>query len=99
MTPKPQAVLGVQLEPAGLLLTVIASGGPAEKAGLLKGDVLQKVDGAPVSTMADLLANLRMHKPGEKVTVTLMRKGEPVEIAVTLGEPAPSEDKGSYKAR
>lgn len=70
---------------AGALVTVVDPGGPAEAGGMLVGDVVVAVDGEPVSTMAEMVAAVRRHEPGEAVAVDVIRGGEPVACHVTLG--------------
>lgn len=59
---------------------------PAEKAGLRAGDVIVAVDNDPVTpgrSLADLIARYR---PGDKVTLTVRRGNETLELRVRLGE-------------
>lgn len=69
-------------------VTVIApvKGAPAERAGVLPGDVILKVDGESVEGMTLDDAVIRMRgDPGTEVTVTVLHKGdvEPVDITMT----------------
>jgi S1-C subfamily serine protease len=74
--------------------------GPAKKAGIeggdtevtilgqqlqLGGDVITKVDGKPVSTMEDVIKVVDSKKPGDSVTVTILRSGKEKQIKVKLG--------------
>ncbi|MFM7029619.1 MAG: S1C family serine protease [Micrococcales bacterium] len=59
--------------------------GPAEKAGLKKGDVVTEFNGKPVATASDLTADVRAEAPGSKVTLTVLRAGTTLKITVTLG--------------
>ena len=56
----------------------------ASKAGLRAGDVILALGGRKVQTVEDLLAALRLHKPGDRVRVTVWRDGKKLEIDVTL---------------
>jgi serine protease Do len=63
---------------------------PAEKAGIEPGDVIIAIDGAPVDRVAQLQRVIRVHKPGETVSVDVMRYGQKHSYKVKLAE-APSE--------
>lgn len=77
--------VGVSLEQVGNVCKVISpiSGGPAEKAGVLSGDVVVQVDGADVSTMALVeIAALLRGKEGTKVNMTVMRGSKQLTFAL-----------------
>jgi S1-C subfamily serine protease len=83
------AVQPVQLpEPLGLGLVVVKleSGGPAEAAGLLLGDILTALDGRDLADPEDILAALGGERVGQPIEVRLLRGGEPKTIGVTVGE-------------
>jgi putative serine protease PepD len=52
--------------------------------------VIVAVDGNAVDGVDDLFAELRRRRPGERVTLTIVRGGDRRQIAVTLGEKPPS---------
>lgn len=68
----------------GAKLTEITAGGPAEKAGILKGDVLQAVDDKPVADYRAALDAIREKKAGEKVKLKIARATEVKDIDVTV---------------
>jgi 2-alkenal reductase len=65
--------------------TGIVSGGPAAAAGLKDGDVITAVDGQTIDTAHDLSSRVVLHAPGDKVTLTVQRGNESLQISVTLG--------------
>ncbi len=70
----------------------VATNGPAEKAGLQKGDIITEFGGKPIQAYPDLVEQIRAHKPGDKVTVKATRAGKPIELELTLGErPSPRD--------
>ena len=75
--------------PVGLMVYSVEPGAPAEKAGILKNDIIIKFDGEKIETYADLTALLPYYAGGTTVDVTVMRieNNEYVEttIPVTLG--------------
>lgn len=58
--------------------------GDAVSSGTL-GDVIVAVDGVSVSSVTSMIAELNRHQPGDSVALTVIREGENLEIAVTLG--------------
>ncbi|MDX1925691.1 MAG: PDZ domain-containing protein [Pirellulaceae bacterium] len=90
----PDAYLGVQgddvPEGKGAKLTQITAGGPAEKAGLMAGDVLQELDGKPLKNYRGINEVLKDKKVGDKLTIKFARATEVKEMEVELGSrPAP----------
>ena len=69
----------------GLLITALAPDGPAEKAGLLIGDIVIDVAGQPATDLNELRASLASHV-GERVHISLRRGGAPAEVTLTVGE-------------
>jgi S1-C subfamily serine protease len=87
-----KAYLGVLVEPmpkdakiAGAMVREVTPDSPAAKAGLKKGDVIDKVASQEIKGPAALVEKIAGHKPGDKVALHVMRDGKDQEIAVTLG--------------
>ncbi len=70
----------------GAVITDVASGSPADKAGLRPGDLVTAVDDTAVESAAALARALRSHRPGDKVTITWRRgsSGATQRATVTL---------------
>ena len=49
-------------------------------------DLIVAIDGKPVKNVDELLTEVESHAPGDVVTVTVIRDGQPGDIAVTLGQ-------------
>jgi len=84
----------------GVLVQTVTPNGPAAKAGLrggstqvdiggqplmLGGDVIVKLDGKPVGTMDDLSSTIAGHKPGDSVSLDILRGRQTKTIQATLG--------------
>jgi putative serine protease PepD len=80
-------VNGNSLTQGGALQSV-ESGGAGDKAGLKKGDVITKVDDQVVDGSESLVATIRGHRPGEKVTITYLRDGKSHTTTAELGSDA-----------
>jgi membrane-associated protease RseP (regulator of RpoE activity) len=91
--PQPQsetAWLGVYLndneeDEKGAIVAQVYPTGPAARAGLQFGDVIQQVNGQSVATSADLIAAIEEMQPGNKVELSLLRNNEPTKVTATLG--------------
>src|SRR6185503_17267917 len=93
-----RAILGVQMgeavEGGGAPITRLTPGSGAEKAGLKSGDVLVKIDGAPITASNQVSDSLSEKKPGDVVTVVVQRNGAAEEVKVTLGSDPATEERG-----
>jgi S1-C subfamily serine protease len=69
----------------GLVIVNVEPDGPADRAGLLLGDILVALDGAPVSEPADVLAALGPDRVGRPIAARLLRAGQPTEVTITVG--------------
>jgi Tol biopolymer transport system component len=69
----------------GVLLTGVRPGGPAEQAGMRRGDRIVNMGGADVANLRDMMHVLQNAKPGETTTITVLRDGQRVELRVTYG--------------
>ncbi|HKW74796.1 MAG TPA: trypsin-like peptidase domain-containing protein [Terriglobales bacterium] len=70
----------------GLLIVTVAPDGPAEKAGLLLGDILLALEGKSVSEPGDVQAALDSESVGKTLSALLLRGGKAVESNITIGE-------------
>ena len=66
----------------GVLITNVENNSPAAKAGLEAGDVITKVDGNRVRTLAELRGLLRAKRQAASVTLSLMRKGSEISVNI-----------------
>ncbi len=73
-------------EPKGALVSDVVEDGPADKAGIERGDVIVAFDGKPVDRMAQLPRIVAEHAPGSEVDVVILHKGKRKTVRVTLGE-------------
>ena len=93
-----QVTLGVrylQLEPDspyfegsavshGAFVAEVIAGLPAEKAGMQVGDIIVAVAGEPVTLEIDLRNRIYFHKPGDMVTLDVLRAGKMMHVEVVL---------------
>ena len=69
----------------GALVGEVVAGGPADRAGLRRGDRILSVGGEPVRDSDDLSASVNSRQPDEEVDVVVERGGERRTLTVTLG--------------
>jgi putative serine protease PepD len=74
----------------GVVVAEVFVDGPAAIAGLVAGDVIRRIDGHPVSSMAHLRVILRRTHPGDAVLAVYDRDGRRRETPVRLAERAPT---------
>jgi Zn-dependent M28 family amino/carboxypeptidase len=68
----------------GLGVGGVRSGGPAEKAGMKKGDLIVAMEGMEVTNIYDYMARLKKFESGQIITVDVMRDGKKVVLLVQL---------------
>jgi S1-C subfamily serine protease len=76
---------------AGVIAINVESEGPADKSGILIGDVIIAIDGNAVSDTSDIQAMLGSNSVGKTLNVQIVRGGALVEVALTVGERTPKE--------
>jgi serine protease Do len=70
----------------GALVTGVEAGSPAEKAGVEAGDIITRFEGKAIEKVADLPRLVGNTKPGSKSSLTVFRRGQSRELAVTVAE-------------
>ena len=70
-------------EAKGLLLAGVVGGGPAEKAGLMKGDIITEIAGQSITNIYDYTFALELLKADTPVKVVFMRNGQRREVELT----------------
>ena len=86
VTPDLAAAIGVDKDgPQGALVAGVTHDGPAAKAGVKIGDVIEQVNGKPVAKTRDLPRMIGETAAGKSVHLTLLRDGKPLELDATVG--------------
>lgn len=68
----------------GAIITSVQPDSPADEAGIVTGDVVLSVDGAPIDGQIGLVAAIRDGSPGQVVEIVILRDGERVTLTATL---------------
>lgn len=70
---------------SGVIIAGILREGPAAKAGLKVGDIVQTIDQQRVDDTAKMMARIAAKAPGEKMTLGVYRSGKTIELQATAG--------------
>ncbi len=70
----------------GVYVTDVASGGPASQAGIQRGDIITKVGNVALDEPHSYINTLFTFKPGDTVTLEVMRGNQTIQVQVKLGE-------------
>src|SRR5437879_6329375 len=82
-------------QPAGALVSSVEKGGPAEKAGVEAGDVILKLNGAPLKDSGELPVQIAAITPGTSVNLEIWRDHATPEITVKRGSLADQRAAGN----
>jgi serine protease Do len=68
----------------GVLVTRVVNGSPAEDSGIVDGDIILRMDGAALNSVEDLVEEIHQRKVGQKIRITVLRRGREQVFDVTL---------------
>lgn len=86
----------IGIKPQGALVSRVEKASPAEKAGILPGDIILKFDAQTIVHSTDLPRVVGDTKPGTRSTLQIWRKGATREVPVIVAElESPGKDSGS----
>ena len=74
----------------GVMIAQVETGGPADSAGLLMGDIIVSLDGLKAAAVDDLIRLLDEDRIGRGINLDVLRNGKARQFAVT-----PKERRGS----
>ncbi len=72
--------------PQGAAVREIVEGSPAEASGLQVNDIITHANGEPITGSSELVAVVRDCETGDVLNLTVYRRGETLEISITVGE-------------
>jgi S1-C subfamily serine protease len=70
----------------GVLVVAVASGSPAEKAGITRGDIILAADGKDISTANQLQQAVAAHKSGDALSLKIKHGDAEKTVSVTLAD-------------
>lgn len=75
----------------GLMVVSLEPDGPAERAGLMLGDIVVTIDGTPVNDPSDILAALGPERVGRELKAQVLRAGALLDLSITVGRRAQAQ--------
>lgn len=88
--------------PAGVFVAQVVSDGPAENAGMKRGDIISEMDGTSISSMDELTEELTYHAAGSTIEVVVNRNNngeyEEITLEVTLGSKDDMPDENEFES-
>jgi len=92
LSPEFRKSLGLAENAQGALVSQVAEGSAAARAGIEPGDVITSVRGEPIRSNAELRKTIGMLKVGDNIEVGFLREGKPKTVTAVLREPAQIAD-------
>ena len=71
---------------SGILITRLSTNAPAARSGLREGDLILRVDGAPVKNLRAFWKAIDAASPGQRLSLKVLREGADLEGAVVAGK-------------
>jgi predicted metalloprotease with PDZ domain len=78
--------IATEVEKKQVRIKAVVADGPADKAGLLPGDVVSAIDGKPITSSETLNAAIAPKKAGDTLTFTIEREGDEQKIPVIVAK-------------
>lgn len=70
----------------GVIVTKVVDESPAQLARIVAGDIMLRLDGAAIYSVEDLLSEIHNRKIGDKVKLTILRRGREQSVEATLSK-------------
>ena len=79
--------IGIDMEQTaqGVVARLLLPGGPARTAGMMQGDLLEKIDDQRISNVQDAVTLISSVQPGSRLKITVVRDGAERDLIVILG--------------
>ena len=87
VTPDLRDAFALKNGQAGVLISDVSKGSPAEKAGLQSGDVIIMVDGKKTTSTGQLRSIIGVKEIGDSVQVTILREGKEKKLKISIAAP------------
>lgn len=78
--------LNIDSSTQGVIISQVAAGSPAAKAGLKAGDILTGIDGNQMNSASKVQEFIQSLQIGQKINISILRSGLPLSLSATLDE-------------
>lgn len=87
LKPTGDGFIGIQMERTvqGVVARLLIPGGPARAAGMMQGDLLEKIDDQRIATIPDAIALISSVRPGSPLKITVVPDGSEHDLRVIVG--------------
>ncbi|ACZ75196.1 MULTISPECIES: outer membrane-stress sensor serine endopeptidase DegS [Dickeya] len=75
----------------GIVVNEVDAGGPADKAGIKKGDLLLEVNNKPARSVIETMDQVAEIRPGSVIPVIISRDNQEIKLNITIQEHPPSD--------
>ena len=82
---EPRIAQSLDIAGIGILISSVKTGGPAEQAGLIKGDIILEVNNKEFATALAALHYIAASKPSSEIELTVIRHNKVIQIKVKVG--------------
>jgi S1-C subfamily serine protease len=69
----------------GVRIAAVSKDSPADKAGLVKGDVIVRIGEKKIKNLREYAGALRAYQPGDEVELGVLREGKEIKVKIKLG--------------
>ncbi len=70
----------------GVLLSGVLEGGPADEAGIVPGDIIQRINGEPVNSAQAVMNQIATASPGTSMQLTILRGQQVIPVQLIVSE-------------
>ena len=82
----PDTIRDLELETGGVLVAAVLNNGPADKAGIIPGDIIIEVDGQLVNDPQQAISAISRYTPGTSIKLQIMRGWERINLQARVAE-------------
>ncbi len=86
LTPELREAFKLKQDLEGVIIAGVVRNGPAHKAGLQPEDVILSINGRKTRDAREVLMAIAQHKPGEAITLDILRAGKGLQLNAVAGE-------------
>ncbi|BAO43397.1 2-alkenal reductase [Thiolapillus brandeum] len=86
LTPAIAKSMGLAEDTTGVLLSGILEDGPADKVGIMPGDIIQRINGKPVKNALEVMNAIAVAPPGTTMDLSILRNNKTMDVQLAVAE-------------